>query len=90
MLVIFIALIISINLCRLNYQNWKPRPLTQKHTNGKRFETCKSSVHENEQLSDIDKSSYLRSMVKGTAKTTVSGFALTSANYAAALELLIK
>ena len=30
---------LELNLCGLNYQNWKPRLLTEKHTNGKSFGT---------------------------------------------------
>ena len=47
-----------------------------------------NSVHSNPNLSAIDKFSYLRGLVEEPAKTAIAGFALTSANYEAALELL--
>ena len=44
----------------------------------------------NDVLSNIDKFSYLGSLLLGSAKSAVGGFALTSANYESAIELLKK
>ena len=46
------------------------------------------AVHKNTQLSDIQRFTYLRSLVKGMAQDTISGLALTAANYAEAITLL--
>ena len=54
------------------------------------WDSFESSIHTNEQLSDVDKFSYLWNMLKGAAKTTIAGFSLTSANYNAVIELLEK
>ena len=54
------------------------------------WDSFESSIHINEQFSDVDKFSYLRNMLKGAAKTTIAGFSLTSANYNATIELLEK
>ena len=44
----------------------------------------------NDGLSSVDKFSYLRSLLLGSAKSAVGGFVLTSANYESAIELLKK
>ena len=44
----------------------------------------------NDGLSNVDKFSYLRSLLLGSAKSAVGGFVLTSANYESAIELLKK
>jgi len=44
----------------------------------------------NDGLSNVDKFSYIRSLLLGSAKPAVGGFALTSANYESAIELLKK
>ena len=54
------------------------------------WDSFESSIHTNEQLSHVDKFSYLRNVLKCTVKTTIAGFSLTSANYNAAIELLEK
>ena len=70
--------------------------LESKTFDGKAYEwqefwgSFESSIHTNEQLSDVDKFLYLRNMLKGAAKTTIAGFSLTSANYNAVIELLEK
>ena len=40
-----------------------------------------SSVDQNAELSDVDKFSYLRGLLKDKAKDSISGYALTAANY---------
>jgi transposase InsO family protein len=52
------------------------------------IETFNSSVHNNPSLNTIDKFSYLRSILRGTAAATISGLSLTEQNYEEALELL--
>ena len=49
-----------------------------------------SAIHMNDGLSNVDKFSYLRSLLLGSAKSAIGGFALTSANYESAIELLKK
>ena len=52
------------------------------------WDTFKSAVHNNEDLSDIERFSYLRTLLEGPAYSTVAGLALTSANYEKAVDLL--
>ena len=52
------------------------------------METFESTVHTNRTLSDIDKFTYLRSMLKGAAAATIAGLTLTAENYEEARELL--
>ena len=47
-----------------------------------------SSIHSNPKLSPVDKFSYLRGLLGGTARTAIAGLALTEANYEAAIDLL--
>ena len=47
-----------------------------------------SSVGDNLELSDIDKFSYLRGVLKGTALDLISGLTLSSSNYRKAVEFL--
>jgi hypothetical protein len=47
-----------------------------------------AAVHKNEDLPDIQKFTYLRSVLKGNALQTVEGFEVTGANYAPAVEAL--
>ena len=54
------------------------------------LETFQSSVDSNNALRAIDKFTYLRSLLKGTAAATISGLQLTAENYRVALELLQK
>ena len=52
------------------------------------WESFESAVHENPNLSGVDKFNYLKSLLVGTAQNVVAGLALTSANYEKAVELL--
>ena len=54
------------------------------------WDSFESAIHQNDGLSNVDKFSYLRSLLLEPAKSAIGGFALTSANYEAALELLKK
>ena len=49
-----------------------------------------SAIHLNDGLSKVDKFSYLRSLLLEPARSAIGGFALTSANYESAIELLKK
>ena len=46
------------------------------------------AVHDISAISAVEKFTYLRSLVEGSAATAISGLQLTSANYSAALEVL--
>ena len=52
------------------------------------WDSFQSAIHQNDSLSDVDKFSYLRGLIEGPAKSSIAGFALTEANYKAAIELL--
>lgn len=52
------------------------------------WDLCKVAVHGNEQLSGVEKFSYLQSLVLREAKETIAGLALTEANYGEAIALL--
>ena len=53
------------------------------------WDSFQKVVHNNEQqLSDIEKFNYLNSLLEHTTRETVSGFALTAANYHEAIALL--
>ena len=54
------------------------------------WDSFESAIHMNDGLSNVDKFSYLRSLLLGSAKSAIGGFALTSANYESAIELLKK
>ena len=47
-------------------------------------------MHENNDISKIDKFNYLNSLLEGTAALTIQGLTLTAANYDSAIELLKK
>ena len=48
------------------------------------------SINDNDQLSDVDNFTYLRSYLEGPAKSTIAGLSLTGANYKCAMDLLKK
>ncbi|XP_070567303.1 uncharacterized protein [Ptychodera flava] len=54
------------------------------------YDTFKSSVHNDSSLENIQKFTYLRSVLTDEAARTISGLALTNSNYDHALELLIE
>ncbi|XP_054717258.1 uncharacterized protein LOC129226652 [Uloborus diversus] len=47
-----------------------------------------NAVHKNPSLTDVDRFSYLKSLLGGSAANAVSGFALTAENYKIAIEIL--
>ena len=52
------------------------------------WESFESAVQKNPNLSSVDKFNYLKSLLTGTAQSSVTGLALTSANYEKAVNLL--
>ena len=52
------------------------------------WDSFESAIHSNDSLSNVDKFSYLRCLVLEPARSAITGFALTSTNYEAAVELL--
>lgn len=56
--------------------------------NGSPFGTVTSTIHSNANLTDVQKFTYLKSQLEGTAARVVEGFAMTNANYVRAIELL--
>ena len=48
----------------------------------------RSLLTRNSKLSEIEKFTYLRSLVEGNAESAIAGLPLTSANYKGALEIL--
>lgn len=52
--------------------------------------TAVLSTKKTRSLEEVDKFTYLRSLLTGQANSAIAGFALTSANYGAAVELLTK
>ena len=70
--------------------------LTIKPFNGKLtawtpfWDSFNSAIHENPELSKVDKFNYLRSMVTHGALEAISGLTLTGANYDKAIEILWK
>ena len=52
------------------------------------WDSFESSIHNNETLSDVDKFCYLRSLLIEPASSAIAGFALTTANYEAAVNVL--
>ena len=47
-----------------------------------------NAIHDNAQLSVVDKFCYLRELIEGSAKATIAEFSLTADNYNTAVELL--
>ena len=54
------------------------------------WDSFKSAVHENSEISKIDKFNYLHSLLECAAALTIQGLSLTEANYDSAIELLKK
>ena len=52
------------------------------------WDSFDSAVNQNEGLADVDKSAYLKSLLIEPARSAISGFALTSASYNEAIDLL--
>ena len=54
------------------------------------WDSYKAVIHDNPDLTDIDKFNYLRSLFEGQTLEAVSGLTLTSANYQEAISILEK
>ena len=54
------------------------------------WDSFETALHSNDSLSHVDKFSYLRGLLLEPARSAIAGFALTSANYEVAVELLKK
>ena len=54
------------------------------------WESFEAAVHDNSELSDIEKFNYLNSLLERSARDAVSGLSLTAANYKEAVETLHK
>ena len=52
------------------------------------WDSFKSTVHENNAISKVDKFSYLKSLLEGTAARSIQGLTLSEANYDAAVTML--
>ena len=54
------------------------------------WDSFNSGIHSNEELNEVDKFQYLKSLLEGCAAETISGLPLTSSNYKHAVDLLRK
>lgn len=54
------------------------------------WDSYASAIHDNRDLSDVDKFNYLRSLLERTAYDAIAGLTLSSANYAEAIGILKK
>ena len=54
------------------------------------WDSFDSAIHSNDSLSNLEKFSYLRGLLLEPARSAIAEFALTSANYESAIELLKK
>ncbi|XP_046864814.1 uncharacterized protein LOC124459413 [Xenia sp. Carnegie-2017] len=75
--------------CRVKLPKLEVKKFTGKIQDWREFwDSFESSIHNNDGLSEVDKFTYLRGLVEEPAKSAISGFALTSINYAEALKVL--
>lgn len=54
------------------------------------WDSYKSAIHSNDELSRVDKFNYLRSLLEGPAFEAIQGSMLSSANYQDAISILKK
>lgn len=52
------------------------------------WDCYEGSIHKNNSLTEVEKLSYLRSLLEGPVKSVITGFSLTAANYKEAVDLL--
>uniref|UniRef100_A0A1X7TG22 Uncharacterized protein n=1 Tax=Amphimedon queenslandica TaxID=400682 RepID=A0A1X7TG22_AMPQE len=52
------------------------------------WDSYDTAVHQNSELSDVEKFTYLKTLVSRTAKESIAGLTLTSANYKEAVRVL--
>ncbi|XP_046854266.1 uncharacterized protein LOC124447403 [Xenia sp. Carnegie-2017] len=75
--------------CRVKLPKLEVKKFSGKIQDWREFwDSFESSIHNNDGLSEVDKFTYLRGLVEEPAKSAISGFALTSINYAEALKVL--
>ena len=55
---------------------------------GSFWDSYSSAIHDNKEISKIDKFNYLNSLLEGSALRAIQGLALTGANYDSAIEIL--
>jgi len=76
---------LSIHLPKLNLKKFNGEI-----TKWPEFWDCFSStIHENDNLSTIEKFNYLYSLLEGAAENAISGLRITAANYTQAIEILV-
>ena len=54
------------------------------------WDLYKSTVHDNGEISKVDKFSYLKSLLEGAAAKAIQGLTLSDANYDSAVDLLVE
>ena len=54
------------------------------------WDSYESAIHNSDELTDVDKFNYLRSLLERTALDAIAGLTLSSANYQEAVEILRK
>uniref|UniRef100_A0A1X7V6B0 Uncharacterized protein n=1 Tax=Amphimedon queenslandica TaxID=400682 RepID=A0A1X7V6B0_AMPQE len=67
------------------------RPFDANYANWLTFwDTYKASIHDNTDISDVVKFTYILSLLRGSAREAVAGLSLTLANYKEAVDILCK
>ena len=54
------------------------------------WDSYKSAIHDNRELTDVEKFNYLRSLLEHSAHEAIAGLTLSSANYQEAVDILHK
>ena len=81
----------SVNPARVKLPRLEVRKFSGKLEEWQEFwDSFESAIHSNDSLSKVDKFSYLRGLPLEPARSAIAGFALTSANYEAVVQLLKK
>ena len=76
---------------RVNLPRLQLRPFGGELTKWTSFwDSFKSAVHSNGELSDVEKFNYLTSLLKHSARESISGLSLMAANYPKAIDTLKK
>lgn len=60
-----------------NFENWQEF-----------YSQFKSAIHDNEELNNVDKFTYLKGLLKGSAQIAIQGLTITDENYSLALQIL--
>ena len=76
----------NVKLPRIELKKYNGDPLKFKEF----MDTFKSSIDNNESLTDVEKLNYLKNLLTGPAEETVSGIGLCNDNYSVVLDLLHK